>query len=277
MALKPRRDVDVLEAFLPQPGRLHLQRGSQRLTSPEEESGNYEPTTQVGLERGGVRGGEGFSRAVDLIVNREFLFFFCCMQAYWWVRNYDGWMESRCVFFFFVFELKRWSGRSLQAEVGGDSFFSVARCYDTGEAGHRSQTRWSQGRAGGGSLITVTSWYLPTARWQHRACTREEKRVGSSANLNQCPLFFCFFYSYIFLQRSAGVSPPGFTSCPNPSKSPAVFARQRLGLFLNFFSTRLDSTSVKFSSLYAASSGSQSAQKKNPTPNGNRTNHATKS
>lgn len=76
-------------------------------------------------------------------------------------------------------------------------FFSVARCYDTGEAGHRSQTRWSQGRAGGGSLITVTSWYLPTARWQHRACTREEKRVGSSANLNQCPLFF-FFYSSIF-------------------------------------------------------------------------------
>lgn len=74
----------------------------------------------------------------------------------------------------------------------------MARCYDTGEAGHRSQTRWSQGRAGGGSLITVTSWYLPTARWQHRACTREEKRVGSSANLNQCPLFFCFFYSSIF-------------------------------------------------------------------------------
>lgn len=119
----------------------------------------------------------------------------------------------------------------------------MARCYDTGEVGHRSQTRWSQGRAGGGSLITVTSWYLPTARWQHRACTREEKRVGSSANLNQCPLFF-FFTVLFFLQRSAGVSPPGFTSCPNPSKSPAVFARQRVRLFLNLFSTRLDVSQV---------------------------------
>lgn len=150
----------------------------------------------------------------------------------------------------------------------------MARCYDTGEAGHRSQTRWSQGRAGGGSLITVTSWYLPTARWQHRACTREEERVGSSANLNQCPLFFFFFTVPFFLQRSAGVSPPGFISRPNPSKSPALFARQRVGLFLNFFSTRLDVGQVLLP--LRASSGSQSAQKKK-TPNGNRTNHATKS
>lgn len=141
----------------------------------------------------------------------------------------------------------------------------MSSCYDTGEAGHRSQTRWSQGRAGGGSLITVTSWYLPTARWQHRACTREEERVGSSANLNQCPLFFSFFTVPFFLQRSAGVSPPGFISRPNPSKSPALFARQRVRLFLNFFSTRLDSTSVKFSSLYAPRRVLSRRKKKLPT------------
>lgn len=56
MALKPRRDVDVLEAFLSQHGRLHLHRGSQRLTSPEEESGNDEPTTQVWSEEASGEG-----------------------------------------------------------------------------------------------------------------------------------------------------------------------------------------------------------------------------
>lgn len=134
-------------------------------------------------------------------------------------------------------------------------FFSVARCYDTGEAGHRSQTRWSQGRAGGGSLITVTSWYLPTAGWQHRACTREEKRVGSSAYLNQ--FFLQFYFSFNVLQEFL------------PLDSPLVRTPQKVRLSSpdsasDFFSTssRLDSTSVKFSSLYAASSGSQSAQKK---------------
>lgn len=125
-------------------------------------------------------------------------------------------------------------------------FCPVARCYDTGEAGHRSQTRWSQGRAGGGSLITVTSWYLPTARWQHRACTREEERVGSSANLNQCPLFFSFLqfhFSFNVLQEflpldSSLVRTPQKARLSSPDSASDFFST----------SSRLDSTRRRSSS-----------------------------
>lgn len=94
----------MLEAFLPQPGRLHLQRGkpkTHKSRGREWELRAHHP----GLERGGVRGGEGFSRAVDLIVNHEFLFFFfACRLTDESETTMDGW--SRGVVFF-VFELKR--------------------------------------------------------------------------------------------------------------------------------------------------------------------------
>lgn len=62
------------------------------------------------MERGGVRGGEGFSRAVDLIVNREFLFFFvACRLTDESETTMDGW--SRDVVFFSYLNLK--------GEVGG--------------------------------------------------------------------------------------------------------------------------------------------------------------
>lgn len=97
----------MLEAFLPQPWtsasavgkpKTHKSRGR------EWELRAHHP----GLERGGVRGGEGFSRAVDLIANSFFIFVACRLTDES-ETTMDGW--SRGVFFFSYLNLK--------GEVGG--------------------------------------------------------------------------------------------------------------------------------------------------------------
>ena len=107
----------------------------------------------------GVRGDGFFLLCHASTWKTVYVFFFCYTCRLTWNQKLDA---------SWVVKLKRWSGRSLQTEVGARHWF---------------QTRWSkvgiQYRWDGGS--SITSWGLSTAQWSHWAYTRGER--GSGARL----------------------------------------------------------------------------------------------
>lgn len=150
------------------------------------------PTTQV-------RGEGRFSNAMQ--VNEKCYVF--DMQAY-----YKS--ETWCVM----------CGKNLKVKWAepasrGRRSFKVSCCYDTRQARHWFQTRWSRCvfYLGKGALITITSWVSIYSSVIPLVLHKGEG-VRGSANLNQCPLIdsatslqlFIFFFLFFLQNFTRGFS-----------------------------------------------------------------------